>query len=723
VRGFFRGERFLFFVCFFNLCIPLRALEAPRQPAKNVLVLFSSFARDNTDLLKVIEPALRARVPGRITFYNAYLEYSRVKEKRYLESQAKTFRHTYDGVKFSLVIASNFEALHFAVQYRDKIFPGVPIVFVEVSAEDLKGQPAWPGVTGLTVPVGLRETIDLALRLQPDTESVAVIASDSKHWLAVAHSELLRHQDKVKEIDLDGPASSQMLEKVAALPPHTVVLFQPAPQVSQQPELGTFEILTAVAQQVPTYSAWPRLCLNYGCIGGAYPDVTKQYLWTADLAAQVLSGERPEDIPLAHNTDLQGTVDWRALRRWHIPESALPPGTLVLYREPTFWERDRRYILAAILVILAQALWIVALLWQRARKRKADAALKESEGRFQRMANTTPSLVWMCDGEGKVTYLNDTRIEFTGRDPSAGYDDVWTKYIHPDDIEAVLSANALGLERHEKFSKQYRLRRKDGDYRWMFDVAAPRVNGDGSFAGFIGSAADITDQKLAQEALEKVGGQLIEAQEKERSRIARDLHDDICQRLAILSVELEQAGRNGVSPSTKKKLEEIEQHCAEITTDIQSLSHQLHSSKLDYLGLVEGTRAFCDELSNQFEVNVHFRSNKVPRALPKDISLCLFRIMQEALHNALKYSGVREFEVDLRGTAQAVQLEVRDAGVGFEVDVAKRGAGLGLVSMQERVHVLHGQLRVESRPGAGTTVLASVPFIAANERSPGVVED
>jgi PAS domain S-box-containing protein len=212
-------------------------------------------------------------------------------------------------------------------------------------------------------------------------------------------------------------------------------------------------------------------------------------------------------------------VDWRQLRRWKIPESALPPGSQVLYREPTFWERDRKYIIAAIVVIGVQFVWIVALLWQRARKRKADSALKESEGRFQRMANTTPSLVWMCDGEGKVTYLNDRRIEFTGRDPNAGYDDVWTKYIHPDDIEAVLSANALGLERRENFSKQYRLRRKDGVYRWMFDVAAPRVNGDGSFAGFIGSAADITEQKLAQEALEKVSGQLIEAQDKERSRL------------------------------------------------------------------------------------------------------------------------------------------------------------------------------------------------------------
>jgi signal transduction histidine kinase len=251
----------------------------------------------------------------------------------------------------------------------------------------------------------------------------------------------------------------------------------------------------------------------------------------------------------------------------------------------------------------------------------------------------------------------------------------------------------------------------------MFDVASPRVNGDGSFAGFIGSAIDITDQKLAQDALEKVGGRLIEAQERERSRIARDLHDDICQRLAILSVELEQANRNGVPPSTRKKLEEIGQQCAEIAGDIQSLSHELHSSKLDYLGLVEGTRAFCDELSNQFEVNVRFRSDNVPRVLPKDVSLCLFRIMQEALHNALKYSGVREFEVDLRGTGGEVQLEVRDSGVGFEVEVAKRGAGLGLVSMQERVHVVHGQLRVESKPEAGTRVIASVPMIAALEGS------
>jgi signal transduction histidine kinase len=248
----------------------------------------------------------------------------------------------------------------------------------------------------------------------------------------------------------------------------------------------------------------------------------------------------------------------------------------------------------------------------------------------------------------------------------------------------------------------------------MFDVAAPRVNGDGSFAGFIGSAIDVTDQKLAQEALESVSGRLIEAQESERRRIARDLHDDICQRLALLSMELEQANRNGAPPFTKGKLEEIRQHCSEITGDVQSLSHQLHSSKLEYLGIVAAIRAFCKEFANQHDVSIDFRDENVPTHLPRDISLCLFRVAQEALHNAVKYSGTSRFSVDVCGLAGEVQVVVNDAGAGFDVEEAKRNRGLGLVSMQERVHLVHGRFNVESRPGGGTRIVAVVPVAAVS---------
>ena len=272
------------------------------------------------------------------------------------------------------------------------------------------------------------------------------------------------------------------------------------------------------------------------------------------------------------------------------------------------------------------------------------------------------------------------------------------------------------LTERQPFSREYRLYQNDGTCRWMFDVASPRVNGDGTFAGFIGSAIDVTDQKRAQEALQNVSGQLIEAQEKERTRIARELHDDICQRLALLSMELEQAKRvpNGSVAATNRSLENIRKHCTEIAGDVQTLSHELHSSKLEYLGIATAIRGFCKEYSRQHGVEVEFVERDVPRHLPKDVSLCLFRVTQEALHNAVKHSGVRQYTVTLSATASEVQLEVKDAGAGFDVEEAKKRRGLGLVSMQERVHLVHGKFAVESKAGMGTNIMVVVPLPVAD---------
>jgi PAS domain S-box-containing protein len=404
---------------------------------------------------------------------------------------------------------------------------------------------------------------------------------------------------------------------------------------------------------------------------------------------------------------------------WNRPESALLPGTIILSWQPAGWDRYGKYSVAGFTLIIVQASLILGLLLRRARERKSELRLLESEQRFRLMADTTPALVWMCDREGMVTYLNDRRIEFTGRDPATGFADVWSTFIHPDDLNSVHAANTLALQQHRGFSKEYRLRRRDGVYRWMLDIAAPRINSDGSFAGFIGSAVDITDQKLAREALENIGGKLIEAQEEERSRIARELHDDICQRLAVLSMELEQANRasNDSSGSPNPRIEEIRQHCAKIARDVQALSHKLHSSKLEYLGVGAAIRSFCYEFCQQYDASIQFAEENVPNSLPRDISLSLFRVTQEALQNALKHSGVSQFWVSLRGTADEIQLEVGDEGVGFDLAAALREKGLGLVSMQERVHLVHGILTIKSTGKGGTKILVSVPLVSETKAS------
>jgi len=400
----------------------------------------------------------------------------------------------------------------------------------------------------------------------------------------------------------------------------------------------------------------------------------------------------------------------------NIPECTLPPASLVVYQPPAVWERSKTLMVAGGLLIVFQALLIIGLFWQRAKKQKTAASLRESERLFRVMADTAPALIWMCDKLGKVTYSSEKRIAFTGGAPESGPGEGWTARIHPDDLPAALLANSRALQRHEGFSNEYRLLRRDGGYRWMLDIASPRFDTHGSFCGFIGSAVDITDLKLAREALEKVGGRLIEAQEKERSRIARELHDDICQRLALLSLELEQANQslNGSGAVSKKQINDMRQHCAEIATDLQALSHELHSSKLDYLGVVAAIRSFCREFSKQQSVNIEFTDANVSKHLPRDISLCLFRVTQEALHNALKYSGVRQFAVHLYHTADGIQLEIEDSGAGFAMEDVMKNAGLGLVSMRERLHLVNGTLSIESKPNEGTRIMARVPQTAVS---------
>jgi signal transduction histidine kinase len=205
-----------------------------------------------------------------------------------------------------------------------------------------------------------------------------------------------------------------------------------------------------------------------------------------------------------------------------------------------------------------------------------------------------------------------------------------------------------------------------------------------------------------------VSRRLIEAQERERIRISRELHDDIGQRLAMLTSGLQQLKEDPFE--ARGRIAELQKQSAEIADDIQSLSHELHSSKLQVLGLAVATKSFCQEFETQQKVEINFRSDDLPTPLPPDISLCFFRVLQEALRNAAKHSGVRHFEVRLWGTSGEIQLTVSDSGLGFDTEAAKTSRGLGLVSMAERLKMLNGTFSIESRPQHGTTIHARVPF-------------
>ena len=352
-------------------------------------------------------------------------------------------------------------------------------------------------------------------------------------------------------------------------------------------------------------------------------------------------------------------------------------------------------------------------------QRLAEEALRESEARFRLVANTAPMLIWMSDTSKLCTYFNHSWLAFTGRSMEQELGNGWTEGVHPEDLQKCFDTYVQAFDAHEKFTIEYRLRRYDGEHRWVLDLGVPRFNQDGSFAGYIGSCVDVTDRKLAEEALSGVNSKLIEAQERERARISRELHDDISQRLAMLTIELEQVGQKFFDspPDLLHRVARLRNQSADIATDVQSLSHELHSSKLEYLGITTAMRAFCHEFSDQQNVEVVFAHDEIPRTLPQDISLCLFRVSQEALQNAVKHSGVRHFDVELRCASDAIHLTVRDSGSGFDSEGALKTQGLGLVSMAERVKLVGGRLLIDSQPHRGTTIHAKVPLSKAASAS------
>ena len=349
-------------------------------------------------------------------------------------------------------------------------------------------------------------------------------------------------------------------------------------------------------------------------------------------------------------------------------------------------------------------------------KKRAEEALRESEERFRLIANTVPVAIWIADASKQCTYVNQRWLDLTGRPFEAALGTGWKDRIHPEDIERIWIGYATAFDRREPFQVEYRVRGHDGEYRWVLANGVPRYSGSGSFAGYIGSATDVTERKMVEEALSRVGRRLIEAQEEERARLARELHDDINQRLFLLSMNLGLLMQSDAGSETERirQIEQVRAEVIDLVKDVQSLSHRLHPPRLEYLGIAEAAAALCAEISRQQGIEVCFHAESVPEGVPRRIVVCLYRVLQEGLHNAIKHSDTSKVEVLLRGRAGQIELRIDDFGVGFDVE-ATQGCGLGLTSMRERVKAVNGQFFVRSKPERGTSILACVPALEPSE--------
>ena len=295
----------------------------------------------------------------------------------------------------------------------------------------------------------------------------------------------------------------------------------------------------------------------------------------------------------------------------------------------------------------------------------------------------------------------------------------WSERIHPGDRDRVLGhLDEYLARRRQEFREEYRIRRCDGRWIWVLDRGIALWNGAGQAVRLVGSEKDITERKQAEDLLrrheaqlEELTAKLLTAQECERQRLARELHDDFTQRLAVLAVDIGSLERSFSSdPSLRNHLQRLRQAAGQLAHDAQAFAYQLHPSLLEHLGLEAAVRDHVDEFRRRTGLSVRYVRRDIPKSLPIDTATCLYRVTQECLQNIQKHAEASEVLVRLLSTPKGVGVCIRDNGKGFSPGpTGVPSPGLGLISMEERVHLMKGIFRVRTQPGKGTEVHAWVP--------------
>jgi PAS domain S-box-containing protein len=359
-------------------------------------------------------------------------------------------------------------------------------------------------------------------------------------------------------------------------------------------------------------------------------------------------------------------------------------------------------------------------------RKLVEERLRESERRFQFMADNAPVLIWMSGTDKLCTWFNKPWLDFVGRPMEKELGDGWTENVHRDDFDNCLRIYTESFDARRPFQIDYRIRRYDGEYRWISDRGIPLFDRRETFTGYVGSCVDITDRKntemalqttasslrVSQESLQSLAGRLLTAQEEAAQSIARELHDVFGQKIALLSLKVSEI--ETLLPTQQKAAEEKLRSCREqigvLAQDLHDFSRQLHPSILHELGLEVALRAECDAYAQRNGTTLAFSAENVPETLSEDISLCLYRVAQESLHNIWKHAESNRIGVVLRASNEEIELVVEDFGKGFDIEATKGKGGLGLISMQERVRLVGGSLAITTKAGDGTRVEVHVPL-------------
>lgn len=654
--------------------------------------------------------------PGPVDFYEVLLESARFNDVKWEEAMVDYLASAYGGHPQSLVVCVGGPAARFVQQHRQQLFPTTPMLFAGVDERHLKAAVLTTNDTVVAVRHDPVLALENLLHVLPQTTNVAIVLGDSpleQFWGAEMRRAFEPFTNRVALVWWNELSFAEMLKRCSVLPPRSAIFFAIlSVDAAGVPHLEDRALnqLHAVAN-APIFGLYDTQ-LGHGVVGGPLMRVGELSEDTARVALRVLNGEPPADIKTP--VQLSGTpiFDARELARWSIPESILPPGSAVKYRETTLLDRYGWWAMAVIALGLLQAALIVVLLRNFVSLRRAARSLAEQQSRLQAILDTAAEGIITINELGMIESVNAsaTRIfgystaEMRGQNVSM----LMPSPVREQHDQHLLNSRPGGNSRVIGVGREVCGRRKDGsEFPVELAVSEMRLDGRRMFTGCV---RDITERKHAERAAREFGGRLLHAQEAERARLARELHDDITQRLACLAIDAGRIEAATDRAGNGERMRGVRDGLVRLSEDVHALSYKLHPSLLEDLGLTEALCAECERFGGQMELPVEVKVDALPAGIPFDAGLCLFRVLQEALRNAARHAQAPSVSVSLRACDGGLQLAVTDKGRGFEARQLAERHSLGLASMRERVRLLEGDFEIESAPGQGTTVLAWVPL-------------
>ena len=658
---------------------------------------------------------LAEKSPYPLDRYEVSLEIARFNDGERDEAFVGYLRALFADRPPDLIITMVSPAARFIQRHRRDLFPSTPVIFAALDARAIKDATLTANDTTVAVSIDLTAVIENILRTLPNTTTLAVIMGDApieKFWVNEFHHALRPFEGLVKSVFLNDLSFGEIQKQVAALPPASAIYFGDLVIDAQGVPYRQEEVLARL-HAVANAPIFGRFDYQFGggIVGGPLLSVRTLSRKTAEVAVQILGGASPGDIKTPPQKLGEPEFDWRELRRWGVQQKDLPPDSTISFREPTLWEHYRWYILAVVGVSGLQGILIVGLLLNRLQLRSAHARLRTSEEGMSLAAIAAKLRFWVWD-------IPRDEVRATESDWSSGnwysahpvqFDD-FMDIVHRDDRASVGQAIRGALEGDGQYETEYRVMMPDTTVRWIAGRGRIEFDQNGKPRQLRAISIDITERRRGEDEARDLNGLLITAHEDERGRLARALHDDVTQRLALLAIDVGRREKGLGDTVAGQAMRSIRHDLVQLSEDVHALSYALHPAILEDLGLIEALKAECARFGGVEGVPTSFRATGDIDEPTQAVSLCLYRVAQEALRNVARHSGASSVEVKVRVVGGSIELAVQDNGVGFDPVRKQARPSLGLAGMRQRLSLVEGELLIDSAPGGGTSIVARAPL-------------